>query len=298
MVRTLQFAHARLLAKPKADIVIWSLLAVTALGIIDLRTGSEISFSIFYLIPVSVAAWYVSLGAAMSVSFAAAVAWLAADLLSGHEYSHGAIPIWNSFVRLGFFAAFGWLTSSIRAKLNEEENLADTDSLTSLANSRSFYEKVDAEIVRQRRYCNPFTLAYVDLDNFKQVNDRWGHDSGDDLLVKVARILKDKSRESDTPARLGGDEFAILFPMTGSAGARAAVSSLMAALLESMTRDLWPVTFSVGVVTFLDTPVDAREALKAADDRMYSAKRGGKNCAVYEVWRGPTQIVRPPAVGR
>jgi diguanylate cyclase (GGDEF)-like protein len=286
-------AHRRLSREPRAKIVLWALLTVATLGIIDLRTGPEISFSIFYLAPVALAAWYVSHGAAIAISFAAAATWLAADLLSGNDYSHAAIPIWNSAVRFGFFVTLGCLASTIRKRLDEEEHLADTDCLTALANARSFYEKVETEIVRQRRYRNPFTLAYLDLDNFKEVNDRWGHDVGDDLLMKVARVLEKNTRASDISARLGGDEFAVLFPMTDAEGARSAVSALQEHLLDCMVKNLWPVTFSVGVVTFLDTPRGVRQALKTADDRMYSAKRAGKNCVAYEDWSNEADPLHP-----
>jgi diguanylate cyclase (GGDEF)-like protein len=223
---------------------------------------------------------------AVAVAAAAAAVWLGADILAGNEYSHRAIPVWNSIVRLGFFVTVGGLTASIRRRLDDEEHLADTDSLTGLANARSFYEKVDAEIVRQKRYRNAFTLVYIDLDNFKAVNDRWGHEAGDDLLVNVARILQQNTRASDAAARLGGDEFAVLFPMTGANDAEAAVTVLQGRLDDCMTKNLWPVTFSVGVVTFVGAPRDVREAVKAADDRMYAAKRRGKNCISYETRDG------------
>jgi diguanylate cyclase (GGDEF)-like protein len=105
--------------------------------------------------------------------------------------------------------------TELRSAMEREKEAARTDSLTGAMNSRAFGELATAELHRARRYERPFTIAYVDIDDFKAVNDRFGHSSGDTLLRLVAETMKHNSRAVDVIARVGGDEFVILFPETG-----------------------------------------------------------------------------------
>jgi diguanylate cyclase (GGDEF)-like protein len=123
----------------------------------------------------------------------------------------------------------------------------------------------------------------MDVDDFKLVNDRLGHSTGDRLLRTVAETLKEHSREVDVVARLGGDEFAVLMPETGERAARVAVARLRRRLLESSRAEGWPVTFSFGVVTWAAPPPSVDEMLRAADELMYAAKREGKDGVRHEV---------------
>ncbi|HTC77354.1 MAG TPA: diguanylate cyclase, partial [Terriglobales bacterium] len=102
----------------------------------------------------------------------------------------------------------------LAAALAAEKELSRSDPLTGLPNRRAFYEVALAEADRARRYRHPLSLAYLDVDNFKQVNDDYGHDAGDELLVRVAEVLRRNLRNNDIVARLGGDEFAMLLPET------------------------------------------------------------------------------------
>src|SRR6185312_6159583 len=104
--------------------------------------------------------------------------------------------------------------------------LARIDALTGVANGRTFYDLARVELCRFQRTGRPFTVAYLDLDNFKQVNDRLGHPAGDDLLRRVAQVLRDNTRVLDVPARLGGDEFALLLPETDAEDALPVLSKL------------------------------------------------------------------------
>ena len=177
------------------------------------------------------------------------------------------------------------MTSLIKSKLAQEEALADTDYLTGLKNSRSFYEHVEKEAVRSRRYGRPFTMAYLDLDNFKFINDTMGHDTGDEVLRSVAAIIKDNLRQSDVSSRLGGDEFAVLFPETNYNAAEAIIKNLVPLLSGSMTSNSWPVSFSIGAVSFVTTMSTVREMIKTVDDVMYEVKKSGKNNIIHREWR-------------
>lgn len=171
----------------------------------------------------------------------------------------------------------------LQVALEKEQNMARIDFLTKVPNRRTFWEGVDTEAKRSRRYGRPMTLAYVDLDNFKQVNDIYGHQVGDDLLRAVAVTMHTIVRSTDLVARLGGDEFALLLPETNGEAANIVVNKIQAALLKAVEEHNWPVTFSFGVVTF-NSPLDSvDEMIKRADDLMYEVKRGGKSAVVAEV---------------
>jgi diguanylate cyclase (GGDEF)-like protein len=148
--------------------------------------------------------------------------------------------------------------------------------LTGIANRRLFYEVANTEIVRAHRTPEPFTVMYIDVDNFKTINDTQGHDEGDLLLIAVASTIRHQIRESDTVARLGGDEFSVLFPATGKDAAEVAVRKLKRALTDAVeTR--WPVTFSIGLVTYTTAPESVECVIRQADQVMYEAKKSGKN---------------------
>jgi len=167
--------------------------------------------------------------------------------------------------------------SRLKTLLAKEHDLARIDSLTSVPNRRAFYEALDKERVRSVRYRRPFTIAYLDLDNFKKVNDSLGHAEGDELLVQVAAGLTSNLRTSDYVGRLGGDEFAILLPETDATAAQLVLSKLRLRLLEEMKARSWKVTFSIGAATFLDPPDSLDVIIRMADETMYAIKTHGKN---------------------
>jgi diguanylate cyclase (GGDEF)-like protein len=140
------------------------------------------------------------------------------------------------------------------------------------------------EINRARRYDHPFTVVCIDLDNFKTVNDCFGHSTGDILLRLVARTIQENIRATDTVARLGGDEFAILMPETGRDVAEVILQKVRKINLEIMRNHGWPVTLSIGVVTFTSPPSTVDETLRISDQLMYSAKNNGKNSIRHEVF--------------
>ena len=169
----------------------------------------------------------------------------------------------------------------MRTLLHKEQELARIDSLTGAANRRSFYEKLEEELSRLRRHQRPFSIAYVDLDNLKKVNDKFGHEQGDSVLSTVSSTIRQSIRRADTIARLGGDEFAVLFSETGTEGARVAMDLLNGRLLDAMRLQGWPVTFSIGLLTCLEAQVSAEELVKKADDLMYLVKSSGKNAITH-----------------
>lgn len=280
----------------KADIILrrapgWVLIAVALcflllVMLLDYATGIELSFSIFYLPSTFLVAWYRGRREAAFVSVAAAVGWYAADIAGGHVYSHPAMPVWNAAVRFGFFIISGMILSSLSDQLRLARSMAETDGLTGLCNSRCFYERLRQEAARSARYGRPFTLAYMDLDNFKHVNDSLGHETGDRVLVSFARTLKDNMRETDVVARIGGDEFVLLLPETGYGESAEALEKVRARTVEAMAAGGWPVTVSIGALTFRTPLGNTQEMITAADSLMYEVKREGKDRIIHKEY-GP-----------
>ena len=249
-------------------------------GLGDYLTGPA-AFTLLYLGPIGFGTWFVGLRAGLMLSVLSTVSSFAADL----DYRDGGVylrlsPVvegWDLFVQLGVFVALAILLDALRNRLFLEQQLARTDPLTQVANRRAFLEAAEVELERSRRHGRPFTVAYLDCDDFKKVNDRFGHDGGDGLLAMAGATLRSATRALDTVARLGGDEFGLLLPETDGPTAETLVGRLRATLEQALDDGGWPATFSMGAVTFLSPPVSVDEMIDLADQLMYEAKRGGKD---------------------
>jgi diguanylate cyclase (GGDEF)-like protein len=275
------------LKKPSNSLwTIAGLALIGGLGFLDFLTGYELAFSLFYLIPVSLVAWQTNQRLGIFAAVVSALVWFAADVGAGNFYSHPFIYAWNTIIRLSFFVIPVLLLSILKKTLEHEKDLARTDYLTGAANSRLFYDLLQMEIDRFQRFGRIFTLAYVDLDNFKNVNDQFGHLAGDDVLRTVASSAQKNLRKTDIVARLGGDEFAVLLPETDQKSARIAFAKMQSALLKEMRRHHWPITFSIGVLTCSAALVSTDELVNIADELMYDVKREGKNRIKYSTYAG------------
>jgi len=169
----------------------------------------------------------------------------------------------------------------LEARLNQ---LATTDELTGLFNRRHGTDVLRREIDRARRTGASFGLVLLDIDHFKQVNDRFGHDVGDKLLADVAELLRSRLRKTDIAARWGGEEFAIILPSTDREGGRTFAAELLHRMQEIQTPDGSPVSASFGVVDYCGDET-ASELVKRADRLMYKAKHEGRGRV--EVETGP-----------
>ena len=182
-----------------------------------------------------------------------------------------------------------WLASQASVALENArlhaivKEQAVTDALTGLANRRRFIEELSAEVSRAERFGTPLAVVLADLDDFKSVNDRFGHQAGDDVLRAFAAVLRDRLREIDLPARLGGEEFAVLLRQTDAPGARALAEQLRERLadlrLEVGGGKPLTVTASFGVASYPSAHT-GDELLSSADAALYRAKELGKNRVV------------------
>jgi diguanylate cyclase (GGDEF)-like protein len=219
---------------------------------------------------------------------AALIIWLllvlpasAAMMIAGVDTSR-PVPTasWLSFLHLlpvvlagiGVFTLLGFTLDAIR----DSEELALTDGLTGLLNRRAFDRELSVATARAERYQRELSLMVLDIDRFKNLNDRFGHPAGDMIIRAVANVLQAHARRVDVAARIGGEEFALILPDTPSAAALRLAERLRTAIMHE-SRDGVPITASFGVAHVQDTGPSAEALLAAADSAMYAAKNAGRN---------------------
>ncbi len=266
--------------------LISGLILIAVLGVVDYFTGYEITISLFYVIPIFLVSWYAGPRLGLFMATACAFALFFADYISGVQYSHFTIYVWNALLWVGFFFIVSWLVSALRKAYLANQELARVDYVTGAVSIRFFYELARVEIGRSTRYNRPFTFAYFDMDNFKSINDTLGHSAGDRVLRAVSDKVRQHIRKTDTFARLGGDEFALLLPETDEAEAATLINRLHADLEAELLHKGWNVTFSIGVVSFKEPPASVDDMVKLADSVMYSVKTGAKNGVAYQLYGG------------
>jgi diguanylate cyclase (GGDEF)-like protein len=269
----------RFISRSRSAVFIVAGFLVLCIGIVDALTGYEITLGFFYAAPVMLVTWHYGFWPGALLSIATIVGMFIVDNFVTRHIpfpSHDLIPYWNTAIRLSYFILIVWILDKLRSALKREQMYARRDFLTGLANTLAFDERMRAEIDRARRYGHPLSLAYMDCDDFKQVNDRFGHNVGDRLLRTVAQEMQMHMRTADVLARMGGDEFAVILPETGADEAVAIMRKLQDRMARTAAVDERAVSFSIGVVTFV-TPVDTvDEALKMADQLMYEVRTAAK----------------------
>lgn len=214
------------------------------------------------------------------------VAFLAAWLMQGMAVN-AFVSQQTLFATLPLIAiyviALSVLTNNIatrlRIKSRELERIAMMDPLLDIANRRLLEKRIDHELSQLQQACRESALMFIDIDNFKEVNDRFGHKVGDAMLATVSQILHLATRPTDTPARLGGDEFVILLPNTTIEEAHVVAGRIMyaAAVMDDVAEESVKCTLSIGIAGATREMGNVTDWLQAADNALYQAKRGGKN---------------------
>ena len=246
------------------------------LGFIRQATDAEYAFASAAIVPVFLVTWTGGRRHGFAASALAVLMWVGSEVFSEHDFSAEWIPYLNGFARLATYCLVVQLTARIRELLEREVEMATHDPLTALLNRRAFLEAGDAETSRARRYGHPLAVLFIDLDNFKKLNDTRGHEVGDGALVAVATAMKDVLRRTDIAARLGGDEFAIIFPEIDQPSARE-TSEKLATAIRNALEGFAPVTASLGVACFRQPAENFAEMLAAADKLMYRVKDEGRD---------------------
>ena len=259
----------------------------------DYRIGTGLPVAVFYLPSIVAASWF--LGRTPGVGFA----FVSAGLGTLVERIAGAstrLMLWNGASQLLFFVLVAVLVSVLAEQTVQLRILAREDPLTGIPNRRAFFGALDRALEWSRRQGVPWVLAYLDVDNFKKINDTKGHGVGDAVLQQVARTLREGTRRIDVVARLGGDEFALLLPNTDAVEAETVVNKLLVLLEEAMQRNGFEVSFSIGVVTFAVPPDSLDTAVAMADACMYRVKTRGKAGAVFRTWPEHAALELPRGV--
>lgn len=258
-----------------------AIIGVAAIGVVALLdywlTIFHITLLVLYLIPIFVLAWFVDGRAGLAAALVCGVVNFAIDLAHAGAFMSPAELYANGGTAVIIYLLTARTAAALKQLLDQEHVSARIDYSTGVANRRAFFELAELEIQRARRYQRPFAVAAIDLDNFKRINDGFGHAVGDRLLCVMAEIIKNGIRANDVVARFGGDEFAILLPESDGEAARAVIDRVQQRIDEAMRSNGWQVTVSIGLATFVHPPASTDDMMKKADDLLYAAKRSGKN---------------------
>ncbi len=266
---------------PKPFLTFFGFLLVLAIGSLDSLTSYDISISLLYLLPIILIAWFEGGVSATIISIFSAITWAISDLVSGHIYSHVAVPIWNALMALGMFLIVAFSIVTIKNLLKKEREHGNTDDLTGTANIGFFYETARAEIRRSDAHKRPLSLAYICIDNLRYVNDVFGHIAGDYLLHEAAQIMRSALRSEAVVSRLGGARFAVLMPGTTNEAAISIIHTVQEHLRDMVKKNDWPVTFITGVATCADPKCTIDELIEMAEDRINVASETNRNMAQY-----------------
>ncbi len=260
----------------RARIGVWALVLAgcAAAWAAHYLTGSQLDLGSAFLIPSIAAAWYLGSRAGLATVAISAAAWLAATLMTTPA-PPVPVAVLNALSRFAIFVLVVVLLAQLRELLSRLREMSRTDALTGLANLRALRERGEHDLETARRMQTGVSLIFIDIDDFKEVNDRHGHAAGDRVLCDVGHALREVVRRTDFAARLGGDEFAVLLVGSGSEAAKDVAAKIRSAL-RSLLAGGHAVTVSMGIASAAgEATFD--ELLEAGDALMYEAKDAGKD---------------------
>lgn len=260
-----------------------AIIIVLATAFIDYITGNQLELSVFYIIPIAITVLKTDKKYVLPVAVLSALTESGIKILGTVNYSDIFIYYWNIIINSSNYILIAFLGLNLKSAYENEKTLARVDFLTGILNWKAFYEILEREVKRVKRCKQVLSVAYIDCDNFKHVNDVLGHHEGNNVLAIVASTIEKAIRQTDYVARLGGDEFAILLTDASSKDAALVIYKIKRLLLAEMAKYNYPVTFSIGLASFEKNPVSADEILRIADSLMYQVKNNYKNNIKHEV---------------
>jgi len=261
---------------PENIAVIASYLVIPILFFLDVGTNAAISFHIFYIFSLVFIALHSSRTSLVTGAVALSIFLQGLELLFFKNQTL-SVQIYPLLIIAFSNSACAILARYSRTNTLETTLLSTIDPLTQLFNRRVLENSIMAEVARQRRYGGTFSVALIDLDGFKGLNDTRGHQAGDEALVLLADILRNQTRQSDMIFRLGGDEFVILMPNTEAVDCDALCHLLCHTIGTKMTEIIsHSITASVGFTTVENSRELGADILSITDSAMYKAKSIGK----------------------
>lgn len=203
--------------------------------------------------------------------------------MSMGRYTGGTSRLWELVASIAsMFLIVAWVRLK-RRQSDHDHDVSRRDPLTGLLNRQAWYEQLQLEISRAQHSPRPFSVVLLDCDGFKPLNDRFGHLTGDEVLRRMARVLREHVRAYDAVGRLGGDEFVIVLAEADLETAESVIERLRAGLRHGVERDYAGLSTSVGVAVFREPPASVEICLHHADAAMYAAKHSGHGETVFEV---------------
>ena len=231
-----------------------------------------LEFSPFYLVPVSFFSWFVGKRSGLAVAILSVIIRVVIPLRNAPR----PVVSWDALILSALYISATFIIVQLKHLYQRERDLSRIAPLTQIANRRALFEAASQAKRLAERNRVPLSIAYVDVDNFKQLNDGFGHNAGDRLLAMAAATIASRLRPSDVVARIGGDEFAVLLPGANRDDAAAIMRRVERDLQQAMQEHRWPVTFSIGIASFVSPLGSVPEMLAAADQAMYVGKRRGR----------------------
>lgn len=260
------------------------LALLTSVHLIEADRGWRGENALLVLAVSMVSAWFCPAQFAFTLPLITYTIWTVVDMRNeptGWAYPFGCAVRFSLSILL-----VSWI-ARIRQELDQARQFARVDSLTGIANRLSILESLEAELSRVRRFGRTFSIAVIDCDGFKKINDVRGHLVGDRCLQRIASVLHNHIRAYDRVGRLGGDEFVVILSEANPEDVKGIIQRMRSELHTDLNHDYPSLSFSIGVASVQQTghraspPLDWCECLQAADDAMYAAKRNGKNRTEY-----------------
>ena len=262
-------------SKPKSVLLVLGVLLLVLVGVGDYLTHTNyvLEFSPFYLVPVSFFSWFIGKRAGIALAVTSVVFGFLIRLSTLPR----TIAYWDALVWLALYLSSCLVIAQLKRLYVHERHVSRIDPLTRVENRRALFESAARAKNFSGRLRVPLSVAYLDLDGFKQLNDRLGHSTGDKLLCVVAAGIRKALRPTDVVGRMGGDEFVLILPESDKVTAARILGRVRIELDQAMQKRRWPITFSIGLVSFAPPLGSVSEMIRAADNAMYAAKSRGKD---------------------
>ncbi len=244
-----------------------ALLVLVSAGDYLSHVNYVLEFSPFYLVPISFFSWFIGKSSGITVGMLGTMIGFFIRLREAPR----AIAYWDALVWFTLYVSSTFIVAELRRLYEHERQLSRVDPLTRIGNRRAFFEAAASAKNWSDRQNVPLSISYIDLDRFKELNDRFGHSMGDRVLAVTAATIAKAVRPSDFVARIGGDELAVLLPATNDEGAAGVLRRAHSQLDRAMAKRGWPVTFSIGIASFSPPLGSVSEMINAADKAMYIA---------------------------